>query len=77
MWADKYGNRRHDDEEYDAPHNFVPIRQPHSPAVPESAPICGNYAEYVGDGIGCDKDKGHEGNCGKKVSGAEPSRREP
>jgi hypothetical protein len=22
MWTDKYGNRRHEDEEYDAPNNF-------------------------------------------------------
>jgi hypothetical protein len=29
-------------------------------------PICGNYKEYVGDGIGCDKEPGHEGNCGKR-----------
>jgi hypothetical protein len=35
-------------------------------------PICGNYKEYVGDGIGCDKESNHEGNCGKKDGGPLP-----
>jgi len=35
-------------------------------------PICGNYKEYVGDGIGCDKESNHEGDCGKKDGGPLP-----
>jgi hypothetical protein len=37
-----------------------------------SESTCGNYKEYVGDGIGCDQESNHEGDCGKKDGGPLP-----